>query len=229
MSASSVAPAIPVGKGFQVYKPERIFRFGQWVVLHHWTEDEDVILRRDYRHSVASLRDLGVHFGVSENAIRQRLNRMGILRQGVKWSDKDIQYLTENYAKLSPRVIAKRLHKSVNTVVAKAHRLHITNRARDGWFTKNEIAEIFGVDQGWINRRINGRGLRLDIEPYDPERMPSKGSYASWRISERALREFIRRYPEELTGLNVDFVMLVDILAGVKSYTIVGDNGGGKG
>lgn len=217
MSVSSVALATVAGKGFQVYKPDKIFRFGQWVSLHHWTGDEDATLRRDYRHSVVSLKDLGERFGVSENAIRQRLNKMGILRQGVKWSVKDEQYLVENYAKLSPRVISERLHKSLNSVVNKAHRLCVANRTRDGWFTKKEVAEIFGVDQGWINRRINGRGLKFDIEPYDPDRVPRKGSYASWRISEKALCDFIRCYPEELTGRNIDFVVLVDILAGIKT------------
>lgn len=216
MSAGSVAVATAVGKGFQVYKPDRIFRYGQWVSLHHWSEREDVILRRDYRHSVESLRELALRFGVTEGAVRQRLTRMGILRQAVRWSPKEEEYLRENYGKISSRVMSERLGKSRNTVVKKAHRLGVSSRVRDGWFTKKEVAEIFGVDQGWINRRINGRGLKFEIEPYDPNRVPKQGSYAPWRISEGALCDFIRRYPEELTGLNVDFVMLVDILAGIK-------------
>ena len=208
--------ATPVGKGFQVYKPEYIFRFGKWVKIHHWTEEELVILRRDYRHTVGSLRELGKRFEVSENSIRQQLGRMGLLRHSVVWSERDKRYLIDNYKKYSPQTLAKRLHKSVNSVTAKACRLKITSRARDGWFTKSDVAEIFGVDIGWITRRMNSGGLKFEMEPYNPERPPRKGFRDSWRISEDALRDFIRRYPEELTGLNVDFVMLVDILAGVK-------------
>ncbi len=218
MSASNVAVATPVGKGFQAYKPDRIFRFGQWVKIHYWTEEEDVVLRRDFRHTVKSLRELAVNFGVTENAVRQRLTSLGVLWQTVKWNKQELEYLEENYNKLSVRVIAEQLHKSRNSVTAKAHRMGITSRVKgkDGWFSMAEVAQIFGVDAGWIRRRLNN-GLKMEREPYDPMRQPEKGSYAPWRVSEESLRDFIRKYPEELIGHNVDFVMLVDILAGVKT------------
>jgi len=208
----------PTGKGFQTYRPDRIFRFGQWVKIHYWAEEEDVVLRRDFHHTVKSLRELAVKFGVSENAVRQRLTSLGVLWQTVKWSNSEMNYLVENYDKLSVSVLAKRLHKSRNSVAAKAHRMKITSRSasRDGWFTMNDVAQIFGVDAGWIRRRIDS-GMVMRREPHDPTGVvPSKGNYNPWHVSENALRDWIRRHPEELTGHNVDFVMLVDILAGVK-------------
>jgi len=36
-------------------------------------------------------------------------------------------------------------------------------------------------------------------------------------IEEKALRDFLRRYPEELNARNVDLIMVVDILATVTN------------
>lgn len=204
------------GRGFQVNKPARIFRFGQWVNMHYWTEEEDMLLRQEYRHSIESLRTLGKRLGVTENSVRQRLTRLGILRQAVRWTPSELEFLEENYNKKSNKVLAKLLHKSVNSVVAKAHRLQVKKRNRDGWFTKTEVANILGVDAGWITRRLKNAQCNLEMQPFDTDKLPKAGYYNSWKISEKSLRDFIRTYPEELTGCNVDFTMLVDILAGIK-------------
>ena len=36
-----------------------------------------------------------------------------------------------------------------------------------------------------------------------------------WHIAEKDLRAYIRRYPEELNGRNVDLIAIVEILAGI--------------
>ena len=216
MSADSVQVATPVGRGFQVYRPARIFRCGQWVKLHHWTEDEKAFLRENYRYTIDSLKLLALRLGVSDSSVRQQLTRMGILKLTGRWSEADQKFLEDNYGKLSLRVISRRLGKSCNSVTSKAHRLGVSSRGKDDWFSMQEMAQILGVDQSWIRRRI-GNGFKLEMYPHNPESIPSKGHYSSWHISRKAFRQFIRRYPEELTGHNVDFVMLVDILAGVKS------------
>lgn len=203
-------------QGFQVYKPARIFRFGQWVNIHYWTEEDDIFLRSQYRHTMESLRKLANSLDVTENAVRQRLTRLGILRQAVKWTKPELAFLERNYNKHSNKVLAAKLHKSQNSVVAKAHRLRIKKRNRVGWFTKTEVAAILGVDTGWITRRMKNGQCNLEMHPFDDEKPPQKSRYDSWKISEKALRDFICTYPEELTGCNVDFVMLVDILAGIK-------------
>lgn len=196
--------------------PKQIFRRGQWMNIHSWTEEDDALLRRDYRYTLQSLEDLALKVGATKDSVRQRLTRLGLLKLTiVKWTPEEERFLEENYTRLSPIVISRRLHKSPNSVVAKAHRLGVTSRVRDGWFTLGEVARILGVDPGWIQRRLHN-GFRFEMEPHNPGKLPAKSSYSPWHISEESLRDFIRRYPEELTGRNVDFVMLVDILAGLK-------------
>lgn len=204
------------GKGFQVYKPDKIFRFGKWINIHYWTEEDDLLLRKNYKHTTKSLRQLSTQLDVTENSVRQRLTRMGILRQAVLWTPSEIQFLEENYDKKPNATLARLLHKSVSSVTAKAHRLRTKKQSRSGWFTLTEVASIFGVDIGWIRRRLKSGQCTLDIAPFDSGRIPQKGQYDSWMISEEALRDFIRTYPDELTGCNIDIVMIVDILAGIK-------------
>jgi len=215
LSVDSVVRATPVGKGFQTYKPDKVFRYGQWIQIHHWTEDERDYLRRNYRYTIESLKSLALKLGVSDSSVRQQLTHLGALKLTGRWSMESQSFLETNYGKLSNRKISERLGKSVNAVTGKAHRLGITGRGKDDWFSMKEMAQILGVDQSWIRRRL-GNGFKLEISPHDLEHTPKKGQYSSWHISRKSLREFIRKYPEELTGHNVDFVMLVDILAGVK-------------
>lgn len=184
--------------------------------IHNWTVEERDFLRREYRYTIQSLKELAAKMGLTDSSIRQQLTRMGLLKLTGRWTEAEEAFLVENYSRLSLLTISRKLHKSSNAVVGKAHRLRVTSRVRDGWFTMQEVSRILGVDQSWIRRRMSN-GFQLEMGPHDPGRPPVKGSYAPWHISEEALRDFIRRYPEELTGHNVDFVMLVDILAGVKN------------
>ncbi|MDD4985923.1 MAG: hypothetical protein PHQ43_09050 [Dehalococcoidales bacterium] len=221
MSASSAPIATVADKPVRVMPrrvwPETIFRYGKWVKIHSWTTEEDEILRREYTFTLKSLDVLALKLGVTNNAVRQRLTRLGLLKLNIrKWTPEEEEYLRENYTQLSTRTLAVKLHMSRNAVVRKAHRLHVTQRVRDGWFTLSEVSKILGVDAGWVTRRIHN-GHHLEMAPHSEDKVPKQGSYAAWHISEEALCDFIRRYPEELSGHNVDFVMLVDILAGIKN------------
>jgi len=215
LSVDNVPVAIPVGKkGW----PEWIFRKGQWVHTHNWTEEERDFLRREYKNTIESQKELALEMGVTVPSIRGQLARIGILRLCVWYSKEDQRFLEENYSKLPPEVIARRLHKSINSVTKKACRLGLSNRIRDGWFNLEDVSKILGVTTGWVKRRMD-HGFELKIKPYHPDKQPKKGEFTPWYISEKSLRDFIRRYPEELQGRNVDMVMIVDILVGVKSPT----------
>lgn len=187
----------------KVNHPQWKFRMGEWIPIHAWTEDEREFLRLGYKGTIQSLKDLAKEFGLSDSSIRGQLSRMGLIKLEGRWSQEEQEFLEENFARLPLTTLSKKLHRGVNAVAAKAYRLEVSRRVRDGFFTMRDVSRILGVDERWIERRIRN-GFEIDMHP--PK-----------RISEEALRDFIRRYPEELTGHNVDFVMLVDILAGMKA------------
>lgn len=183
---------------------------------HIWTEDEREIVRRDYAHTHASRRAIAQHLGISEFAVAGQIAKMGIAKRSDRrrWARQEDERLMELMPRYSPGKIAKLLHRSLNSVVVRSKRLGISRRVRDGWFTKQEVGEILGVDHHWIQRRIDCGALKAT---YHYGVRPQKNGAVCWHIAEADLRRFIRRYPCELTSRNVDLLMIVDILAGVEA------------
>lgn len=183
--------------------------------FHHWTDDEREIVRRDYRHTHRSARELGARFGRSEFAVRGLVSRMGLCghRNRRAWSDAEderLRALMERYATLT---VARRMRRSVCSVVTRAKRLGISRRSRFGWYTKTEVCLVLGVDHHWLQRRIDSGALPAT---WHNGRRPEWGSNASWHIAQEDLRCYIRQYPEELNGRNLDVVQVVEILAGLE-------------
>ena len=181
---------------------------------HQWTEEERAIIRRDYQGTLSSRAELAGRLGVTPFAVAGQVARLGMSKRDNRraWTPEEDRYLLENMNKFSCYTVARHLGRSINAVVIRSKRLGISLRARDGWFTKNDVCEILGVDHKWIQRRIESGHLKATFHYM---RRPSKIGGTCWHIKESDLKKYIRTYPQELTGRNVDIVMIVDILAGV--------------
>lgn len=125
------------------------------------------------------------------------------------WTQQEKDKLKELSLYLPYTEIAKKLGRSPLAIQVKMKKLQISRRSRAGWFTEEEVCSILGVDHKWLRIR------KFPMKPHDSLHPPRKGKSSPWHISERALKSFIRRYPEELVGHKVDIIMLVDILAGI--------------
>lgn len=181
---------------------------------HKWTDEERTIVRRDYRHNKASCEELARRLGVTWLAVRRQTVAMGICKRTDyrPWTEAEKKRLEKLIPRYSVRRIAQMMHRSMNAVKIKSTRLKIYKRNREGWFTKRDVSEILGVDHHWIQRRIDSGALPAT---YHYGTRPTKIGMSAWHIEESDLKQFIRRYPEELNGRNVDMMMIVDILAGV--------------
>lgn len=195
------------GKGIEVV---------QMRVNHRWTEEERQIVRRDYRGNRESVRSLAERLDVSFFGVRGQIAKMGISFRPDRrsWTPEEDEQLRELITRHSPGAIAKRMHRSINSVVVRSTRLGLSRRVRDGWYTKLEVCEILGVDHHWVQNRIDSGALRAS---YHNGHRPRKNGGACWHIAQKSLRQFIRRYPQELKGRNVDIILIVDILAGLDS------------
>ena len=202
---------------------------GRLIARHNWTEEEKDYIRTEYRYTRESFSRLTQAFGVTDEALKKLLGRLGLVKYNKLWTSREEVFLRENWNKMPTVTIARILKRSEGAVRFKVHKLKISKFERDGWFTLTEVRRIFGVSQHWLKRRLNN-GFKFDMRPFDSERVPAQGNNAPWYISEKSLRDFIRRYPEELNGCNVDWPMIVEILAGVKVdiYEMREDNEGGK-
>ena len=181
---------------------------------HIWSEEEQGIVRRDYRGNRDSAQLIAIKLGVTTNAVKGQITKLGIALNTNRqhWDSKQDERLRELMGRYAAITIAKKMHRSVNSVVVRAKRLKVHARNRDGWYTKQEVCEILGVDHHWAQRRIDSGALNAT---YHNGHRPSKFGMAMWHIEEKDLRAFIRRYPQELCGRNVDLMQIVDLLAGL--------------
>jgi len=192
---------------------------GKW---HNWTDEEREIIRRDYSHTRASAIHLAEKISylsgtkVTEFAVKGQISMMGIAKRSDRhpWSQKEKDKLARLMSHYPPLTVARKMHRSVNSVVVMSKRLGISRRHRDGWFTKREVCEILGMDHKWVQRRIDSGALKA--APHY-ETIPQKLGGSAWHIEEKDLGDFIRRHPEALTARNVDLIMIVDMLAGIPN------------
>lgn len=189
---------------------------------HRWTDEERAIIRRDFKHTLESCRQIAEHLSrVSEDRItafgvRGQVTTMGIAKSDDRhpWTPEDDAILVELIPSFCSRVVAMKMHRSINSVVVRSKRLNISRRCRNGWFTKKDVMEILGHDHKWVQRRIDSGALQAT---YHYGVRPTQKGMSAWHIEERALKKFIKTYPEELVGCNLDIITIIDIVSGVNS------------
>jgi len=183
---------------------------------HHWTEDEDLIIRREYRHDRASADRLAARFGVDYNSMHHRIRRLGITRSNrrVRWTAK----MDDKLALLLPKhpiaKVARMLGLGIGPVARRAYLQGISRRNREGWYTKKDVCQVCGVDHLLVQAWIDSGSLKASW--HNGERPSGSGGQAKWHIEASDLRDFIRRCPDDLQGRMVDMVQLVEVLAGIK-------------
>ena len=185
---------------------------------HRWTEEELEIIRRDYQYTNKSRDELAIRLGVTKYAVTGQIKRLGIARRRDKpWSDADDRKLLRLLETHCAEATAKKMYRSVSSVVIRAKRLGVQRRARSGWFTEKDVSAILGQTAKWVRKRIDTGQI---VATYHNGHHPSTKGLSMWHIDEADLRDYIRTYPQDLMGRNVDMIMVVDILAGVSDKNI---------
>lgn len=190
--------------------------------FHHWTEDELLIIRRDYKHTLDSARRIAEYLSrqtgqvITTYGVKGQVAAMGISKSDDRhpWSPEQDEQLSELITQHCPRRVAKIMHRSLNSVVVRSKRIGISRRIRTGWYTKRDVCEILGHDHKWVQRRIDSGAIKAT---YHSEARPQQSGGSCWHINENDLVAFIRRYPEELVGVNIDIVAVVELLAGITN------------
>lgn len=187
---------------------------------HKWTEEERAIVRRDYAGTYESARIIAEKLGVTMFAVKGQIQHMGItFYRHRPWSDDELETLGELVHKHSCSQVAKMMHRSPTAVRIKAIRLKLSPCQRDGWYTLQDVCQILGVDHKKVKRWIDQGVLTGRLHD---EHAPARTG-AMLHVEEDDLRAFIRRYPQELVGRNVDIIQIVDLLAGLQPLRNMGD------
>lgn len=76
------------------------------------------------------------------------------------WTEKEIEYLEDNYGKYSLKTLSKNLNRSESAIKEKCTKMGLTSALRNtGLLTTNELALAFGIDRKTIWNYIQYKGL----------------------------------------------------------------------
>ena len=173
-----------------------------------WNEAENGFLRENYQQGVTNAQ-LAALMGVSRRALMDRAVRLGLMKRtdARRWSAGEEERLVALVGRVTAGQAALELGRSVRAVRQKASRLRVFWEDHDGWYSAKEVSRVLGGDDVWVARRIRSGAL--------PAEKTGPRSRDAWRVREKDLRDFLRRYPHELEGRDVDLVQIVQILAGL--------------
>ena len=186
---------------------------------HSWTDEEREIVRREYAGTNASASRIAAMLSrpgdhVTKWAVKGQVQKLGLARiKSRAWSSKEDEKLADLTTKFAPLTIARKLRRSEGSITNRQKRLGLSRLARDGWYTKKEVCSILGMDHKWVQVRIESGAL---VASSHHGRRPAKNGAGSWHIEQKALRHFIRTYPQELLGRNLDVIQVVEVLCGVN-------------
>lgn len=178
-----------------------------------WTEDEKEYVRVNYRRNGKSLELIALHLNRTADSITSQISRQGLTngRENYKkWSEDDLEFLRENYGEITADKLQRVLNRSMSTITKKAWKLGLKRFTRSDWYTIEDASKIFGVGLRTARQWIDSGKLNAD-KVYNL----NDGRVRVHRISKDGMRKFIRRYPMELQGRNLDVVQLVEILSGI--------------
>ena len=196
-----------------------------------WAPEMLVMVRRGYDGTPVTIHDLANKLSclcgrkVTYAAVRNKIRRMGLQRSKAKrlWTETEDNILMSLVEHNCIQTIAMKLKRSEGAVATRIKLLKLSRRNRDGWYTIGDLCDIFGVSDNWVKFRIE-QGIIKATRHY--ARNGDNGDGRSWHIDRKDLVLFIRVYPQELIGRQVDIIQIVDLLAGILVNNNKKDNGG---
>ena len=154
---------------------------------------------------------LAQRIGVPRWTVKRWASDLGLARQKEPfWTEQDEEYLKKNLHRSSLGDIAKHLHRTKVAVRLKAKRLGVNKTAQEG-YTMRGLCMALGcnhhkvkqwIDCGWL------KGRRRKTE-----RVDGQGGDV-WLFVDRNIREFVIAHPNEIDQRRIDWLWMVDLLAG---------------
>ena len=172
-------------------------------------------IERLYDGSPESVRLIQSKFGFSQSWVYELLYRRGLRLKRVYpklWTKENEEKLIEFLGLYDRKTTAKKLGFTEKAIRSKIRRLGTTETmCRSEWYTASDVGIILDTWLDTISDRI--KSGKLKASPYNDR---EDGHKHCWMVTRKDLRDYIIKYPGELEGHNVDFVVLVDILARVR-------------
>lgn len=195
-------------------------------VPQKWVLDEHSrrLLMAKYDGSSAVIDELEQQLNKPRWIIKKWASQLGLARQKEPfWTEEDEAYLERNLHRKSIADIAKHLGRTKTAVKLKAKRLGVNKTLQEG-YTMRGLCLGLGCDhhkvEKWLERGwIKGRRRKT-------ERAEVQGDV--WLFTDKNIRDFVISHPNEIDHRRIDWLWMVDLLAGGDYYglgTLAAENG----
>lgn len=178
----------------------------------YWTEEEIKIVKLHYKGKHQNIKTImqlikdKCHINRSYYAIRHEASNLGLTKnKGKIWTTNQEKELINYAGSYTPQQIAFKMKRTLSSIHHKMQDLGLNGRDRIDWYTMGDVCEILGVCDDTFNRWVKSGKLKASF-------ISEKSTI--YQVGLEDLRNFIRRYPLELTGRNVDMSQIVQILSG---------------
>jgi len=146
-----------------------------------WSAEDDAEIRRIYAISshglaAAALKKFAMRKGVRTRECRRRARMLGIVRvrrNHRPWSEVEDENIRQYAGRLPVWRIAKILGRSEESVICRMHLLEQSARVKDRGYTREELAQLMGIDRGDT--------LRLLLQRW-PIKVNSLGNFAPCEV-----------------------------------------------
>lgn len=161
-----------------------------------------------YDSSPGCVSELQRRLGVPRRVVLKWAHELGVARTNERrWTPEEIQYLEKHLHRTKLENIAKHLGRTKVAVKRKATKLGL--RKMTEGYTMTALCEGLGclpgraklwIEKGWLkgSRRHTDRTTNGDV----------------WMFTDKAIRDFIIAHPGEINPRKMDWLWIVDILAG---------------
>lgn len=167
------------------------------------------LIRAKYDGRTETIDELAERLHVPRWVVMRWARGLGLTRRKEPpWTQEEEDYLQRYLHKASLASIAKHLGRTQTAVQSKAKRLGM-NKHQEG-YTMSGLCMGLGCDPQTVKKWIERRWLRGQRRK--TERTEGQGDI--WYFSDAAIRELVRKHPEEVDPRHADWLWLVDVLLG---------------
>ena len=182
----------------------RMRAFGLQRRQYHWTPELVAELRKAYtserKRVSAAIDRLCRKTNWPRNVFLDEARARGWQDAGRTrpWSQDEELYLRERLGTDSARLLAKRLHRSVRSIQAKANAMQLSLRLRDG-YTAVDLVHVFGASRRTVRQWIASGWL---------------GRVRDGRVTESSVRAFLLAHPSEYSLRAADEIWFKGMVCG---------------
>lgn len=181
---------------------------------HNYTHEQLEYFKLNYGRTT-TCNEFAQLFGVSVQTIYRLARKLGVSKERFKtWTKKEDDDIVVMRETMTFEQIAAKTKRTPTAIEWRLWYLGYGKHNRD-WFTLADIKSSLGHSGEYFRNQIKYGNLKATLMRQKNNKIDKPGSW--WRIERCDLEDWVRRFPVELNGYNVDMVFLVDLLGGIET------------